>query len=96
MRQKSAPDPITVGYVSPCGCWESNSGPLKEKDHGVSLCPINPPFPPAAKMPLSHPGNLSPLTDSPPGNTVCLFPEFIYALIPQPLITGNLLALWWV
>jgi hypothetical protein len=30
-HQKSALDPITVVYESPCGCWELNSGPLEEQ-----------------------------------------------------------------
>jgi hypothetical protein len=25
-----ASDPITDGFEPPCGCWESNSGPLEE------------------------------------------------------------------
>ena len=29
--QKRAPDPITYGCKSPCGCWEWNSGPLEEQ-----------------------------------------------------------------
>ena len=29
--QKKAPDLITGGYEPPCGCWELNSGPLKEQ-----------------------------------------------------------------
>jgi hypothetical protein len=29
--QKRAPDPITDGCESPCGCWELNSGPLEEQ-----------------------------------------------------------------
>ena len=29
--QKRAPDPTTDGCEPPCGCWELNSGPLKEQ-----------------------------------------------------------------
>ena len=29
--QKRTPDPITDGCEPPCGCWELNSGPLKEQ-----------------------------------------------------------------
>jgi hypothetical protein len=29
--QKRAPDRITDGCEPPCGCWELNSGPLKEQ-----------------------------------------------------------------
>ena len=29
--QKRAPDLIIGGYEPPCGCWELNSGPLKEQ-----------------------------------------------------------------
>ncbi|CAO2641153.1 hypothetical protein LEMLEM_LOCUS25650, partial [Lemmus lemmus] len=29
--QKGAPDLITYGCEPPCGCWESNSGPLEEQ-----------------------------------------------------------------
>jgi hypothetical protein len=29
--QKRAPDLIIDGYEPPCGCWELNSGPLKEQ-----------------------------------------------------------------
>ncbi|CAO2580696.1 hypothetical protein LEMLEM_LOCUS1572, partial [Lemmus lemmus] len=29
--QKRAPDLITDGCESPCGCWELNSGPLEEQ-----------------------------------------------------------------
>jgi hypothetical protein len=30
-HQKGASDPITDGCEPPCGCWELNSGPLKEQ-----------------------------------------------------------------
>jgi len=30
-HQKRASDPITDGCEPPCGCWESNSGPLEEQ-----------------------------------------------------------------
>ena len=29
--QKRAPELITDGCEPPCGCWESNSGPLEEQ-----------------------------------------------------------------
>ena len=30
-HQKSASDPVTDSGEPPCGCWELNSGPLKEQ-----------------------------------------------------------------
>ena len=30
-HQKRALDPISDGCEPPCGCWESNSGPLLEQ-----------------------------------------------------------------
>ena len=31
MHQQRVSDPITDGCKPPCGCWDLNSGPLKEQ-----------------------------------------------------------------
>ena len=42
--QKRAPDLITDGYESPCGCWELNSGPLGEQSVLLTSEPLSSPF----------------------------------------------------
>jgi hypothetical protein len=39
IHQKRTSDPITDGCEPPCGCWESNSGPLEEQLMLLTLYP---------------------------------------------------------
>jgi hypothetical protein len=50
--QKRASDPITDGCEPPCGCWELNSGPLKEQSMLLTAEPsLQPPLLPLPLFP---------------------------------------------